>query len=103
MTKERKDAIATYSALGMIVFGAILTAAGFCVSPVGKIDESVLWVLGQCLLYAGGIFGVTLYTKHRFDEMGARMDKRMAYLVQHPEALDQEEPKLDDNADGTDS
>lgn len=99
MTKERKDAIATYSALGMIVFGAILTAAGFCVSPVGKIDESVLWVLGQCLLYAGGIFGVTLYTKHRFDEM----DKRMAYLVRHSESLDHEESESDENADGTDS
>jgi len=85
MTKERKDAIATYSALGMIIFGAILTAAGFCVAPVGTIDDSVLWVLGQCLLYAGGIFGVTLYTKHRFDEM----DKRLAYMVRHPENIDE--------------
>jgi len=85
MTKERKDAIATYSALGMIIFGAILTAAGFCVAPVGTIDDSVLWVLGQCLLYAGGIFGVTLYTKHRFDEM----DKRLAYMVRHPEIIDE--------------
>jgi hypothetical protein len=97
MTKERKDAIATYSALGMIIFGAILTGAGFCVSPVGKIDESVLWVLGQCLLYAGGIFGVTLYTKHRFDEM----DKRMAYLVRHPESVEPEEPEQETDADGT--
>lgn len=85
MTKERKDAIATWSALGMIIFGGILTAAGFCVSPVGQIDDSVLWVLGQCLLYAGGIFGVTLYTKHRFDEM----DRSIKYMMRHPEALNE--------------
>lgn len=95
MTKERKDAIATYSALGMIIFGAILTAAGFCVTPVGTIDDSVLWVLGQCLLYAGGIFGVTLYTKHRFDEM----DRRLAYMVRHPESID-EDPE-EGEPDGT--
>lgn len=95
MTKERKDAIATYSALGMIIFGAILTAAGFCVTPVGTIDDSVLWVLGQCLLYAGGIFGVTLYTKHRFDEM----DRQLAYMVRHPESID-EDPE-EGEPDGT--
>jgi hypothetical protein len=96
MTKERKDAIATYSALGMIVFGVILTAAGFCVSPVGVIDDSVLWVLGQSLLYAGGIFGVTLYTKHRFDEMNRRID----YMMRHPEAAINNEAE-EEEADGT--
>lgn len=85
MTKEKKDAIATWSALGMIIFGAILTAAGFCVAPVGQIDDSVLWVLGQCLLYAGGMFGVTLYTKHRLDEM----DRSIKYLMRHPEVLNE--------------
>lgn len=97
MTKERKDAIATYSALGMIVFGAILTAAGFCVTPVGTIDDSVLWVLGQCLLYAGGIFGVTLYTKHRFDEM----NKHLEYVMRHPEVLDRQDSDTEDTDDGT--
>lgn len=89
MTKERKDTIATYSALGMLVFGAILTGAGFCVTPVGTIDDSVLWVLGQCLLYAGGIFGITLYTKHRFDEMQQHVD----FLFKHQNEPVQEEPE----------
>lgn len=97
MTKERKDAIATYSALGMIIFGAVLTAAGFCVTPVGTIDDSVLWVLGQCLLYAGGIFGVTLYTKHRFDEM----NKYINYAMRHPEVLKTDEGIEDVVDDGT--
>jgi hypothetical protein len=80
----------------MIVFGVILTAAGFLVSPIGKIDESVLWVLGQCLLYAGGIFGVTLYTKHRFDEMG----RSIRYMMRHPESINDDDPENTDE-DGT--
>lgn len=89
MTKERKDAIATWSALGMIIFGVILTAAGFCVAPVGQIDDSVLWVLGQCLLYAGGIFGVTLYTKHRLDEIDRSTKHSIKYMMRHPELLNE--------------
>lgn len=75
ITKEDKDTIATLSAVFMLVFGVILTAVGFAVDPVGKIDDSVLWVLGQTLLYSGGIFGVTLYTRRRFDEMESRIDR----------------------------
>lgn len=98
MTKEKKDAIATWSALGMLIFGAVLTGSGFCVTPVGTIDDSVLWVLGQCLLYAGGIFGITLYTKHRFDELQRHVD----FVMRHPEALgnDQEEEE-EESGDGT--
>ena len=97
MTKEKKDAIATWSALGMLIFGVLLTGAGFCVTPVGTIDDSVLWVLGQCLLYAGGIFGITLYTKHRFDELQRHVD----FVMRHPEALDKDHEEEEEDEDGT--
>ena len=97
MTKEKKDAIATWSALGMLIFGVLLTGAGFCVTPVGTIDDSVLWVLGQCLLYAGGIFGITLYTKHRFDELQRHVD----FVMRHPEALDKDPEEEEEDEDGT--
>ena len=75
ISKEDKDTIATLSAVFMLVFGVVLTCAGFIVDPLGQIDDSVLWVLGQSLLYSGGIFGITLYTKRRFSEMETRMDE----------------------------
>lgn len=82
MTKERRNTIAVWSAIGMIIFGAGLTLAGFIVEPVGQIDDSVLWVLGQALLYAGGIFGVTIYTKGKLDEIETRVNARLkAYNV----------------------
>lgn len=74
--KEAKDALAVYSAVGMLIFGAGLTLAGFIIEPMGVIDDSVLWVLGQALLYAGGIFGIGMYTKRRLDEMEDRLRYR---------------------------
>lgn len=64
MTKETKDTLAVVSALVMLVFGASLCIAGFIVDPLGVIDNSVLWIMGQCLLYAGSIFGIGMYVKH---------------------------------------
>lgn len=64
MTRNQKDTLAVISALVMLVFGAGLCVAGFIVDPLGIIDNSVLWIMGQCLLYAGSIFGIGMYVKH---------------------------------------
>ena len=63
MTRNQKDTLAVISALVMLVFGAGLCVAGFIVDPLGIIDNSVLWIMGQCLLYAGSIFGIGMYVK----------------------------------------
>lgn len=63
MTKDRKDNIAVISAIVMLCFGITLTSIGFFVSPMGEVHDSILWILGQALLYAGAIFGVAYYTK----------------------------------------
>ena len=76
MTKNTKDTVAVVSAVSMLAFGALLCIVGFFVNPIGIIDNSVLWVLGQCLMYAGGIFGISMYVKkevqdelrHRFKD-----------------------------------
>ena len=63
MTKETRGNIAVYSAVGMLAFGMILTGIGFFVEQLGEVSDSVLWVLGQALIYAGSIFGIATYTK----------------------------------------
>lgn len=88
ITKEDKDTIATMTALVMLAFGVVLTAAGFIVTPVGQIDDSVLYVLGQCLLYSGSIFGISIYTRRRLDDIETTV-RRHAHLE------DDEEPKED--------
>ena len=72
MTRERKDSITVYSAIAMLAFGCTLTTIAFFLEPMGEIHDSVLWVLGQCFIYAGGCLGIASYAKsaarHEVDE-----------------------------------
>lgn len=63
MTKDRKDSITVWSAIGMLIFGVALTLSAFCIEPLGEIHDSVLWVLGQSLIYAGGALGIANYAR----------------------------------------
>lgn len=64
---NKKELLATWSALGMLIFGALITAAGFVVPPLGEVHGSVLWILGQVLIYSGSIWGIAAYTNHRIN------------------------------------
>lgn len=52
-------------ALLMLVSGIALSVAGFVVDPMGEISDSVLWYVSQALIYAGSVFGVTVYIDRR--------------------------------------
>lgn len=56
--QDKKEWVMTASAVVMLTWAATLTSVGFAISPSGEIHDSVLWVLGQAFLYAGGIFGI---------------------------------------------
>lgn len=54
----------------MLLFGCILTTIGFFTEPIGEVSGSVLWILGQCLIYAGSALGIANYVKSSIhDEM----------------------------------
>ena len=76
MTKERKSTIAVISACVMLVFGILLTSIGFFVNPLGEVSDSVLWILGQALIYAGSIFGIATYTKGVIREQVSDLEQR---------------------------
>lgn len=58
--KEKIDK-GVVGALMMLMSGIALSVAGFVVDPVGEISDSVLWYVSQALIYAGSVFGVTVY------------------------------------------
>ena len=58
---KHKVSIRFWSALAMLVGGYALAVAGFITPPKGEISDSVLWIFSQCLIYAGSIFGVSIY------------------------------------------
>lgn len=76
MTKEDRTKYQVYSALAMLLAGVALSVAGFLVPPVGEISDSVLWFFAQCLIYAGSIFGVSIYVQSKFSELKDEMNKR---------------------------
>ena len=69
MDKKRKETIQVWSAIGMLIVGCALVVAGFIVPPVGDISDSVLWMFGECLIYAGSIFGIGIYVHGKIQTM----------------------------------
>lgn len=76
MTKEDRTKYQVYSALAMLLAGVALSVAGFLVPTVGEISDSVLWFFAQCLIYAGSIFGVSIYVQSKFTELKDEISKR---------------------------
>lgn len=74
MTRERKENITIYSAVCMLIFGCTLTSIGFFIEPRGEVHDSVLWVLGQCLVYAGSALGIAAYATRIRHEVNARFE-----------------------------
>ena len=56
-----KTRIAYITAVVAFIIGWGLTVGAFFVPVVGEISESVLWVLGQSLLYAASVLGIGMY------------------------------------------
>jgi hypothetical protein len=76
MSKEKKDIVTFGAALFMLVFGVVLTTAGFIIDPAGEIDDSVLYVLGQCLIFSGSVLGVSSYTTGKMHLIEKSVDER---------------------------
>ena len=69
MTREARIDIQIWSAIAMLAFGSGLSNAGFCVSPIGEISDSVLLVLAQCFIYAGSALGIDYYVKAKINQL----------------------------------
>lgn len=61
MKKETREDIKIVSALLMLAAAVGFGVAGFCVSPVGELSESVLWLIAQLLMYAATALGIDAY------------------------------------------
>ena len=66
--KVKEITFRALTAAFMLAAGVGLSIAGFCVSPVGEISESVLWFFAQCLIYAGSALGVDVVIDYKIDK-----------------------------------
>lgn len=63
--KDKRDQAAYVTAIIAFVVGWGLTIAGFIVPPRGEVSGSVLAILGEAMVYAASVFGVTMYFDHQ--------------------------------------
>lgn len=78
--KERKEIAQVWTAIVLIVSGIVLSFLSFFISKEHCIDNSVLWYFAQCLLYAGGIFGIRNYTITKIGQIENADNKRKSTL-----------------------
>jgi len=76
-----KDKIAIVTAIVAFIIGWGLSIAGFVVPPLGEIANSVLFVLGQALVYAASVFGIAGY----FSSETARLRKDVKNMITEEE------------------
>ena len=90
-----KDKIAIISACVAFALGWILSICGFIVPPIGEVADSMLWILGQALIYAASVFGVSAYFRSETIQMKREMQN---FLVEKEKMMD-ERLKLKQNVD----
>ena len=96
-----KDKIAYISAIGAFIIGWGLTIAGFIVPPIGMVSDSVLWVLGQSLVYAASVFGVGMYVSNSV--RGMKRDIKQFMREEHRQYHNEEEQIEEEEENGTDA
>ena len=72
--------VAMLSGIVAFILGWGLTIAGFCIPPIGEIADSVLWVLGQSLIYAGSVLGLTQYFSAESVKLRHDVDKHLEMM-----------------------
>ena len=85
-----KDRLAILSAFIAFILGWCMSIAGFCIPPIGEVADSILWILGQALLYAASVFGVSAYFRSETVQLKRDMDRHL----EHMESLQIQREKL---------
>lgn len=85
---KNKAALVTAIAAFMIGWG--LTIAGFIVPPVGAVADSILWILGQSLVYAASVFGIGMYVGGEVKRMKGEIHRFMRHPQESGEEFEEE-------------
>ena len=100
---DLKTRIAYVTAIVAFVLGWCLTIAGFIAPPLGIVSDSVLWILGQSLVYAASVLGIGMYVTGSVKGMKRAIGDFMADEVRryrHQTEVVDEEIEEDTEEDG---
>lgn len=76
MQRNTKEWIQYGSAIGMLVSGVLLTFLCFFLNHY-EVKDSVLWYVAQTLVYAGSVFGVSVYINTKLGEVKNIIDENL--------------------------
>ena len=89
MQTNTKEWIQYGSAIAMIVSGIVLAFLSFFINDDHDIADGVLWYIAQALIYAGGIFGVSIYFKTKLGEFESNARKELKKYIDGKEGGDE--------------
>ena len=75
-----KEKLAILSAIIAFILGWCMSIAGFWIPPIGEVADSILWILGQALLYAASVFGVSAYFRSETVQLKRDMDRHLEHI-----------------------
>lgn len=75
---EIKDKLAVGTALAAFAAGWLLTGIAAFV-PLLLSEQSILWILGQSLVYSASVFGVAAYFRSESVQLRRDMDNHLAH------------------------
>jgi O-antigen/teichoic acid export membrane protein len=76
MKVNTKEWIQYGSAVVMLFSGILLTFLCFFLNHY-KVDDSVLWYVAQTLVYAGSIFGVSVYIRSKMGDIKSFIEDKI--------------------------
>ena len=92
MEKERMDLkqkTAYITAIVAFVLGWFLVIAGFYMPPEGEVSDSVLWILGQALIYTASVLGVTMYFNSQMVKFRAETRRYIKEEIEEEKAVEE--------------
>lgn len=77
MTNTNKvEIIKLIMAVAIVIFGCMMITAGFCVPPLGVIDNSVLVAFGEILTFSGAVLGINYHYQFRVKQLEDKINKK---------------------------
>ena len=99
MENRTKSTAQTLSAFLMLLSGVALNVASFAVPPVGELSNSVMTYMGEALIYAASVFGLTVYV----NSCMARLERRVGNNAKQDDRQDDTQGWTEDEKGNTHS
>lgn len=58
-----KEKVTISTAIASFGLGWLIIFLNFFIPPMGEVNDSSLWIMGQSLIYTGSVLGISIYLR----------------------------------------